>query len=167
MDVLLLHPTPCQRSSLAIAEDMLDSANRVAGLRGETAPFRWRTLRPEAVGPDTPAPGLVVLPGMGLASAAELRVAMDSPAFAALKGALRNLAQPDTRIASACSGVFALAAAGLLDGCRATTTWWLAPLLRSWFPKVRVEMGEVLCTDGALVTAGASFAQIDLMLHLI
>lgn len=146
---------------------MLDSANRVAALRGEAAPFRWRTLRPEAVGPGTPAPGLVVLPGLGLASAHDLRAAMDSPAFATLSAALRHLAQPGTRIAGACTGVFALAAAGLLDGRRATTTWWLAPLLRAWFPKVRVEMGEVLYSDGALVTAGASFAQIDLMLHLI
>ena len=109
MDVLLLHPTPCQRSSLAIAEDMLDSANRVAALRGEAAPFRWRTLRPEAVGPGTPAPGLVVLPGLGLASAHDLRAAMDSPAFATLSAALRHLAQPGTRIAGACTGVFALA----------------------------------------------------------
>ncbi|MCE8515821.1 helix-turn-helix domain-containing protein [Ruegeria pomeroyi] len=167
MDVLLLHPTPCQRSSLAIAEDMLDSANRVAALRGEPAPFRWRTLRPEAVSPETPKPELVLLPGMGLASAQELRTAMNGSGFATLTDALRQLARPGTRIASACSGVFALAAAGLLDGRRVTTTWWLAPLLRSWFPKVRVEMGEVLCSDGALVTAGASFAQIDLMLHLI
>ena len=89
MDVFLLHPTPCQRSSLAIAEDMLDSANRVAALRGEPAPFRWRTLRPEALSADTPAPDLVLLPGMGLASAEELRAAMESPGFLALTDALR------------------------------------------------------------------------------
>lgn len=68
---------------------------------------------------------------------------------------------------SICSGAFALASAGLLDGREATTHWRHADLLRRRFPKVRVTP-DVLYVDGDDVLTGAgSAAGLDLCLHLV
>ncbi|MBE1284296.1 MAG: helix-turn-helix domain-containing protein [Rhodobacteraceae bacterium] len=166
---VLLHPDPCQQSSLFIASEMLDTANRVARLHGKSAVFDPVIRRPGAceTGADEAGADLVILPGLGLSSGREVRAAMETSAFKDLTQALRRLAGPRTLIAGACSGCFALGAAGLLDRRAVTTTWWLAPLLQSMFPRSRVKSGEIVLRDGPLITAGAAFSQIDLMLVLI
>ena len=70
-------------------------------------------------------------------------------------------------MAAACSGIFLLQAAGLLKGKRATTTWWLAPELKRVEPDCHVDANRMVCDHGLVVTAGAAFAQTDLMLHLL
>jgi len=70
-------------------------------------------------------------------------------------------------VAASCSAVFLLQAAGLLDGKRATTTWWLAPLLREMAPACIVDADRMICADGPVVTAGAALAHVDLMLYLL
>jgi transcriptional regulator GlxA family with amidase domain len=74
---------------------------------------------------------------------------------------------PDTRIASVCTGAFVLAAAGLLDGKRATTHWQSAPQLRAWFPNVTVDPDVLYTEDGNVFTSAGEAAGIDLCLHLI
>ncbi|WP_164658314.1 GlxA family transcriptional regulator [Tropicibacter sp. Alg240-R139] len=164
---LILHPTPCQISSLAIAQEMLDTANRIAVLRAGQPLFEHRTLRPNDALTQNPNVDLVILPGLGLATPRELRSAMTTENFARLSQSLATLSRPDVTLAGACSGCFALGAAGLLDGRTVTTTWWLAPYLKSLFPKVQLDPSQVVWQDGDLFTAGAAFAQIDLMLALI
>ncbi|GIE87665.1 AraC family transcriptional regulator [Actinoplanes regularis] len=81
--------------------------------------------------------------------------------------ALRTAAFRGTRIVSICGGAFALAAAGLLDGLRATTHWQLAPVLAREYPKVTVD-GRVLFVDeGQVLTSAGVAAGIDLCLHLV
>jgi AraC family transcriptional activator FtrA len=81
--------------------------------------------------------------------------------------ALRFAHERGARIVSICSGAFALAAAGLLDGREATTHWRYADLLRRRYPRVRVTP-DVLYVDGGDVLTGAgSAAGLDLCLHLI
>jgi transcriptional regulator GlxA family with amidase domain len=63
--------------------------------------------------------------------------------------------------------VFLLNAAGLLEGRRATVSWWYAPLLSRMAPGCTVDADRMVCSDGPVVTAGAAFAQTDLMLHLL
>lgn len=63
--------------------------------------------------------------------------------------------------------MFLLQAAGLLKERRVTTTWWLAPLLQQLEPRVVVDADRMVIRDGPVVTAGAAFAQTDLMLHLL
>ncbi|WP_405096302.1 GlxA family transcriptional regulator [Micromonospora sp. NBC_01412] len=89
------------------------------------------------------------------------------PVPAAALGALRAAAAAGTRIASICVGAFTLAAAGLLDGRRATTHWAAAERLRAAFPAVRVDP-EVLYVDaGQFVTSAGATAGVDMCLHLV
>ncbi|TMQ91525.1 helix-turn-helix domain-containing protein [Actinomadura soli] len=81
--------------------------------------------------------------------------------------ALRRAHARGARVVSICSGAFALAAAGLLDGREATTHWRYADLLRRRYPKVRVNP-DVLYVDGDDVLTGAgSAAGLDMCLHLV
>ena len=162
---ILLHPEPCQNSSLFIAQEILETANRLARMHGCGPVFDWSVKRPEDS--EGGASDLVILPGLGLASERELDEVANSQGFSNLVSALRTLSNPDTTIAAACSACFALGAAGLLDQRQVTTTWWLAPLLQSRYPKARLQSGDIVVEDGNLITAGAAFSQIDLMLFLI
>ncbi|MFI1200395.1 GlxA family transcriptional regulator [Streptomyces sp. NPDC020883] len=75
--------------------------------------------------------------------------------------------RPRTRIASICTGAFVLAAAGLLDGHRATTHWKSADHLRRLHPRVRVDADVLYVDEGDVLTSAGEAAGIDLCLHLI
>ena len=70
-------------------------------------------------------------------------------------------------IASACAGTFLLAEAGVLDGMRATTTWWLAPAFRGRYPQIQLEQGSMVVHQDAITTAGAAFGHLDMVLALV
>lgn len=72
-----------------------------------------------------------------------------------------------TRIAGLCSGVFVLAAAGLLDDRPATTHWALAGLLAQMYPKVDVRSAPLYIDGGDVLTAGGGAAGLDLGLYLL
>jgi len=72
-----------------------------------------------------------------------------------------------TTIASACAGTFLLAEAGVLDGLRATTTWWLSPAFRNRYPKVEVDHSQMVITSEGITTAGAAFGHVDLALSIV
>lgn len=69
-------------------------------------------------------------------------------------------------MAAACSGTFFLTEAGVLDGLRATTRWWLADTFRERYPHVDLDESRVVIHDN-VTTAGAGYAQLDLALALI
>src|SRR5205807_5336114 len=71
------------------------------------------------------------------------------------------------RIVSVCSGAFILAAAGLLDGRRATTHWRRAAELARTYPQIRVEPDRIFIRDGAVWTSAGITAGIDLALALV
>ncbi|SKC67431.1 Transcriptional regulator GlxA family, contains an amidase domain and an AraC-type DNA-binding HTH domain [Krasilnikoviella flava] len=75
--------------------------------------------------------------------------------------------RPDARIASICTGAFALARAGLLDGRRATTHWMSAERFRRAFPTVLLDPDVLYTEDGRVFTSAGEAAGIDLCLHLI
>lgn len=108
-----------------------------------------------------------VLPGFGLDTPELLRTRMEDADARRLVRALARHAHAGGTVAASCSAVFFLQAAGLLAGRKATTTWWLAPLLQRLQPDARVDADRMVCVDGPVTTAGAAFAQGDLMLHLL
>jgi transcriptional regulator GlxA family with amidase domain len=71
------------------------------------------------------------------------------------------------RYGSVCTGVFFLAAAGLLDGRRVTTHWECADKLRSDFPNLIVDDNQIFIRDGALCTTAGVSAGMDLALALV
>jgi AraC family transcriptional activator FtrA len=71
------------------------------------------------------------------------------------------------RLVSICSGVFVLAATGLLDGKRATTHWKYVEQLRTRHPKIRVEPDVLYVDEGSILTSAGSAAGIDLCLHIV
>jgi len=81
--------------------------------------------------------------------------------------ALRRASARGVRIVSICSGVFVLAAAGLLDGKRVTTHWRHVYALRARYPNVRVEPDVLYVDEGNILTSAGSAAGIDLCLHLV
>jgi AraC family transcriptional activator FtrA len=84
-----------------------------------------------------------------------------------LVAALRLAGQRGARVVSICSGAFALAAAGLLDGRRATTHWQYADLLARRHPLVDVTPEVLYIDDGDVFTSAGSAAGLDLCVHLV
>ncbi|MEW1655097.1 helix-turn-helix domain-containing protein [Streptomyces sp. NPDC093707] len=81
--------------------------------------------------------------------------------------ALRRAHERGARLVSICSGAFALAHAGLLDGRRATTHWARAGQLADLFPTVEVDPDVLYVDHGDLATSAGAGAGIDLCLHLV
>ena len=102
--------------------------------------------------------GTIVVPGWRGA---------DAPVPPRLISALRRAHVRGARLLSFCSGVFVLAATGLLDGAEATTHWRYAERLARAHPRIKVVPGVLYVDGGNLLTAAGSAAGIDLSLHLI
>jgi transcriptional regulator GlxA family with amidase domain len=100
----------------------------------------------------------VVVPGY-----AAILAAPPEPALAAL----RRAAERGARVLSVCTGAFALAHAGLLDGRRAATHWAWADELARRFPAVEVDPAALFVDEGAVLTSAGLSAGIDLSLHAI
>ncbi|MBR7743463.1 transcriptional regulator FtrA [Phycicoccus sp. BSK3Z-2] len=86
---------------------------------------------------------------------------------AALLEALRAAHRDGSRVVSVCSGAFVLAAAGLLDGRRATTHWRYVERLARARPAVTVTPDVLYVDEGDVVTSAGSAAGIDMCLHLV
>jgi transcriptional regulator GlxA family with amidase domain len=115
-----------------------------------------------AAGPEALATAdTVVVPGTRFPSARDDGVL--TPAARAAFDSIR----PGTRMVSICTGAFVLAAAGLLDGRRATTHWKYAPVLHGMFPNVDVDENVLFVDDGDVLTSAGLAAGIDLCLHVI
>ncbi|MFJ8194691.1 GlxA family transcriptional regulator [Streptomyces sp. NPDC096094] len=125
-----------------------------AATAGPTAPFRvsssygWDGV----LGADT-----VIVPGIPVERTPDPR---------ALR-LLREAAEGGARIASICTGAFALAHAGLLEGRRATTHWRFAGALAERFPGVDVDPSVLYVDEGRVLTSAGIAAGLDLCLHLI
>src|SRR6218665_1813019 len=92
---------------------------------------------------------------------------IDAPVPEALCRALREAHLRGARILSICSGVFVLAAAGLLAGRRATTHWRYTDALKQRYPDIDVLPDVLYVDEGTVLTSAGSAAGIDLCLHLI
>ncbi|WP_228122519.1 GlxA family transcriptional regulator [Saccharothrix syringae] len=86
---------------------------------------------------------------------------------APVRDALRAAAERGARVMSICTGAFALAAAGLLDGRRATTHWAHAANFRRLFPRVDLDPDVLFVDEGDVLTSAGVGAGIDLCLHVV
>lgn len=92
---------------------------------------------------------------------------LDAPVPPPLLEALREAVGRGAGVLSVCTGAFLLAAAGLLDGRRATTHWQFAALLAQRYPRVRVDHDVLYVEDGPVVTSAGAAAGIDACLHVV
>lgn len=159
----------CMASSLAITHDVMATANGISGAAKRALPFEVNTVR---CGPRRNSAGLrraelVIVPGLGTASADELDGKLKSPACRRAAGMLAKAFESGAALAASCASTFLLAETGLLDGRRATTTWWLAPVFRRRYPKVELVTDQIVVADWPIATGGAAMAQMDLMLAVV
>ncbi|MEV7755930.1 helix-turn-helix domain-containing protein [Streptomyces griseofuscus] len=92
-------------------------------------------------------------------------VDVDPPAE--LVVAVRAAHEAGARVASLCTGAFVLAAAGLLDGLRATTHWAHTDILAARYPRVTVDPDVLYVDNGRVLTSAGKAAAMDLCLHLV
>ena len=169
-------------SSVAATLDVLRAASLLAP-RMRLARPTWRVLSPS--GTSVPLSGGMhveaaalpihsradaatwIVPGLGIEDIDALLARLASADAQHAIRAVAAHAARGGRIAASCSAVFLLQAAGLLVDRRVTTSWWLAPELQRIEPRCSVDADRMVCADGPLSTAGAAFAQTDLMLHLL
>jgi AraC family transcriptional activator FtrA len=92
---------------------------------------------------------------------------VEAPLSAPVLRALLRAHARGARLVTICSGVFALARTGLLDGRSATTHWARAERLRREFPRIRVQPDVLYVDHGDVATSAGAGAGIDLCLHLV
>ncbi len=91
----------------------------------------------------------------------------DEPPPEALVRKIRAAHQRGARICSICSGVFVLAAAGILEGKTVTTHWRYAERLQQRYPGLTVEPNALYVDQGSVVTSAGSAAGLDMLVHLV
>ena len=145
---------------------------QVFGHRTETERYRFAVCSP-VPGPVPSTTGYTVHAEHGL-EALETADTVVVPGYSPhadpgeeVSAALRGAAARGGRVVSVCTGAFALAAAGLLDGRRATTHWADAEELAARHPAVRVDPDVLWVDEGQVLTSAGVAAGIDLCLHLV
>ncbi|MCR5883827.1 helix-turn-helix domain-containing protein [Rhizobacter sp. J219] len=109
----------------------------------------------------------LIFPGAFIENADAMKAWVDQPAVAPWLQIVRERQKDSLPTAASCAGTWLLAQAGVLDTRHATTVWWLGAAFRERYPSVRLEVDRMVVSDGPIVTAGAAFAHLDLMLYLI
>ena len=126
-----------------------------APVRGENGP----TLAPDTEIAGAPALDTLIIPG----GEGSRRFDADPR----LLEWIRERARDTRRVASVCTGLYLLAATGVLDGRRATTHWRFAEDLKARYPRVRVDAKHLHLADGQFYSSGGLTAGMDLALALV
>ncbi|MBP2327241.1 transcriptional regulator GlxA family with amidase domain [Kibdelosporangium banguiense] len=92
---------------------------------------------------------------------------VDEPPPADLVNAVRAAQERGARVAAISTGAFVLAAAGLLDGRRATTHWPLASTLAARYPRIDVDVAALFVDDGSVLTSAGKTAGMHLCVHIV
>ena len=139
---------------------------RVVGLRRRVRSGNGLSV-PVAPARESERPDVVIVPALAALMPEPLGRALEQPELRDADHALRSWSRSGALVGAACTGTFVLAGTGLLDGLPATTTWWLAPMFRERFPRVRLEESRMLVGAPGFVTAGAALGHLDLALWVI
>ncbi len=167
-------------SGLAAILDVMDFANAMAdevpegpswhatlvGLQPEirTGAGHLVTTQPaaQAEGAD-----LLMVPARAARRPAEVLDYVTSEQSLPARTLIASTRERGTAIASACAGTVLLAEAGILDGLRATTSWWMSPAFRNRYPTVHLDEGHMVVASDGITTAGAAFGHVDLALAVV
>ena len=167
-------------SGLASVLDVLDNANALGGQIPE--PPTWnvtmvgssaqvRTGAGLLVAPEpfeaAEAADLLVVPALAGSSPEALLDHVGGDVSLPVRTLVARTRERGTTIATACAGTFFLAEAGILDGVRATTTWWLSPSFRARYPRVDLDHSQMVVSSEGITTAGAAFGHVDLALAIV
>ncbi|MBM7806087.1 transcriptional regulator GlxA family with amidase domain [Geodermatophilus bullaregiensis] len=154
---------------IGVAAEVFGYDRRAMGL--PRFDFALVTERPGVVRTDTGIPITVEHDFARLAASDIVLITawevFDAEPTAALIAAVRAAHARGATIVTHCTGAFVAAAAGLLDGCRATTHWRWAGELAARFPAVRVDPAVLYVDCGQVVTGAGTAAGVDAMLHLV
>lgn len=174
-----MHPAPGMVAILAydgLCTFEFGIAVEIFGLPRPEFDFPWYEHRIVAVdqGPMRAMGGIQVLADGGMELLADARTIIipgwrdrSTAVPAQLIAALRQAHARGARLLSICSGVFVLAATGLLDGRGATTHWRYTSELAERFPGILVDPDVLYVDSGQLITSAGSAAGIDACLHLV
>ncbi|MFJ7157236.1 GlxA family transcriptional regulator [Streptomyces sp. NPDC101118] len=111
--------------------------------------------------------GVLVVPALMERRPEDLVELVGSAGHRKARQALVRARERRTPLATACTGTFLLAESGVLDGQRATTSWWLAPVFRERYGRVQVDESRMVTTSDGITTAGAAFSHLDLALAIV
>ncbi|MEM7351643.1 MAG: helix-turn-helix domain-containing protein [Acidobacteriota bacterium] len=167
-------------TGLSVLLDTFATANDLAAEAGERPLFRVqicgvRDLVATQQGFRIPlvpiaglaTPDLVIVPALGAKSPEALGRDLQRSDVRDAADQLLAWHRDGARVAAACTGTYVLASTGLLDGLRATTTWWLGPDFRQRFTEVELDDTEMVVDAEGRVTAGAALAHVDLALWFV
>ncbi|WP_405601656.1 helix-turn-helix domain-containing protein [Streptomyces sp. NBC_01410] len=110
---------------------------------------------------------LLLVPALAERRPDDLLAHVSGPASAPVRDLVAETRERGTPLASACTGTFLLAESGVLDGRKATTSWWLAPVFRQRYPAVTIDETRMVTTSDGVTTAGAAFGHVDLALAIV
>lgn len=166
-------------SGLSVVLDTLETANELGDAAKKSTRYEvtlcglrktaktHQGLRVDLEAAEKTKPDLVIVPALGHKTVETISTALDRSDVRDANDVIRTWRDSGARIAGACTATFVLASSGVLDGGRATTTWWLAPLFRERFPNVTLDDAEMIVESSKVVTAGAALAHVDLALWLV
>ena len=112
-------------------------------------------------------PDIVLVPALAAKMPDALAARLARPDVADAVAALQRWSRAGATTGAACTGTFVLAESALLDGQRATTSWWLAPMFRQRYPRVALDESRMLVNSAGFTTAGAAMAHLDLALSVV
>ncbi len=147
-------------------------ALRIANQNSGRQHFGWRTVSADGA-PVRSCSGMTMTPDASIANTAMLETVIvcagNQPTqyiTKAILNWLRRLGRHGARLGAIDTGVFTLAAAGLLDGYRITLHWEAIPMFRERYPDIEV-VEQLFLIDRNRLTCAGGIAALDMMLHLI
>ena len=139
---------------------------QVVGLRRRVVTHLGMCIAPTRIDA-APTPDILLVPALYIPTPARAAEVMHQRETGDAASVMADYNARGIAVGTACSGTFFAAKAGILDGRRATTAWWLAPTFRQMFPKVMLDETQMLVDAGPVVTAGGGFGHLNLSLWLL
>lgn len=174
MHVVLYIPPGFYSAVASAMVETLQVVNDVAGYPAFTFEFVSPKARavsksgiqfPSRVRPSRKMDVLILMTGASSDVGETMRILDEDAARA--EPLIRKAEREGAVIAATCGAAYLLAASGLLEGKRATISWWLKRETQARFPLVRWEASRMVVRDGRYYTSGASLAGLELITRLL